>query len=528
MRHKGTTAHAAGAFALALALVACASRGDLAGTVGSQVARQSLAAVGQGGSTAAELRVYGEACERAGRYQEAAEAYLKAAEIYLRNGDQGAYRYWQRKGSSLASEVRMYVEEPGGRLPEGVYTKARFEPVYGCYLGAFVDDDESLFTAVLLDQRRKMGDKDKFESLIAKKCASYFNYFAFGTPFPTEWVGHLRVRGAAAQLAWEGENHRLERVMDNAYLRDFARRARLSDTPIFLRFAYEMNGDWNHYGTPEEYIRYFRIVHDVMAAEAPNVAMVWSPNCVPESNMDDYYPGDNYVDWVGVSVYATLCRNGDPRQMCDREDITDNLRYIYNLYSARKPIMLSEYGITNQCAATGKDAANWAATRCRYLHSALPRLFPRIKMVSWFSRNNIDLPTDPSRKLNNYSLTAKEPVLRAYRESIASPYFLSRVPLRPWERTPMPGVISPLLQDQTLAGTVKLSAWAKCYDDRPIVKWYVAGQEYARSETIPFEANLDTRQLADGQHEIKIVAYDSQGRTAARQQLTIRVRNAGA
>ncbi len=38
---------------------------------------------------------------------------------------------------------------------------------------------------------------------------------------------------------------------------------------------------------------------------APNVALVWSPNYVGYwgSDIADYYPGDTYVDWVGVSLY---------------------------------------------------------------------------------------------------------------------------------------------------------------------------------------------------------------------------------
>ena len=43
-----------------------------------------------------------------------------------------------------------------------------------------------------------------------------------------------------------------------------------------------MNGEWvPWYGDPEKYKEKFRLVHDIMEQEAPNVAMVWSPNFFP-------------------------------------------------------------------------------------------------------------------------------------------------------------------------------------------------------------------------------------------------------
>ncbi|MDX1531405.1 MAG: glycosyl hydrolase, partial [Rhodothermales bacterium] len=41
---------------------------------------------------------------------------------------------------------------------------------------------------------------------------------------------------------------------------------------------------------------------------AANVAWVWSPNVVsvpdtPDNDMHRYYPGDAYVDWVGLDGY---------------------------------------------------------------------------------------------------------------------------------------------------------------------------------------------------------------------------------
>ncbi|KAJ3214496.1 hypothetical protein HDU67_001628 [Dinochytrium kinnereticum] len=74
---------------------------------------------------------------------------------------------------------------------------------------------------------------------------------------------------------------------------------------VMVRFAPEMNGGWMQYGLqPTAYIREFRNIARVLHARNPTAAMLWSPNM--DSHGDSYsayYPGDEHVDWVGLSVY---------------------------------------------------------------------------------------------------------------------------------------------------------------------------------------------------------------------------------
>ncbi|MFI5833439.1 glycoside hydrolase family 26 protein [Micromonospora sp. NPDC051300] len=97
------------------------------------------------------------------------------------------------------------------------------------------------------------------------------------------------------------------------YLRSWAEGVRSLGYPVAIRFAHEMNGDWypwcerangNH---PGDYVRAWRHVHDVFAAAgATNVTWVWSPNArwdKTTAGLTGLYPGDDYVDWVGVTGY---------------------------------------------------------------------------------------------------------------------------------------------------------------------------------------------------------------------------------
>ena len=60
----------------------------------------------------------------------------------------------------------------------------------------------------------------------------------------------------------------------------------------------------------------FMYVADIFHSKNPNVAMVWNPSRVSSWNVcrDDFYPGDSYVDWVGISLYSNEYFLGDKSQ----------------------------------------------------------------------------------------------------------------------------------------------------------------------------------------------------------------------
>jgi len=99
------------------------------------------------------------------------------------------------------------------------------------------------------------------------------------------------------------------------YIRNFARAIKARPERYLIRFAHEMNIShtvwWpGHYGQDSSaYILMYRHVYDVFMAENVNNAeWVWSPNywsypAVDWNHRNMYYPGDNYVDWIGVDGY---------------------------------------------------------------------------------------------------------------------------------------------------------------------------------------------------------------------------------
>ncbi len=74
--------------------------------------------------------------------------------------------------------------------------------------------------------------------------------------------------------------------------------------PVYLRIGYEFDGAHNGYD-PEEYKKVFVYIYDKLAsADIRNVAFVWHANASdPASNIIDWFPGEKYVDWVGISYF---------------------------------------------------------------------------------------------------------------------------------------------------------------------------------------------------------------------------------
>jgi beta-mannanase len=143
----------------------------------------------------------------------------------------------------------------------------------------------------------------------------------------------------------------------DAYITKFATAVRDQKWPIGIRFAHEMNGDWypwsekrsgNH---PGDYVKAWQHVHDVFqTVGAANVIWIWSPNVlrpVPGVKLRPLYPGDNYVDWVGMVGYAveesTASAVFQPTMTAMRE-------------FTKKPLIITETGVQ-----AGPHRLSWIA-----------------------------------------------------------------------------------------------------------------------------------------------------------------------
>ncbi|MBX7135492.1 MAG: glycoside hydrolase family 26 protein [Fimbriimonadaceae bacterium] len=393
---------------------------------------------------------------------------------------------------------------------------AKFEPAVGCYLGAYIELDPKL-TKVMVDSsgnKRKL--PEEFEGLVGKEHAMYFFYLGYGRKLPKDWVNTLANRGKLVHIALE-PNDGLGKVQDDAYLQQLADDLAQAGVPIFLRFASEMNGDWTNYnGNPALYKEKWRLVAETMRDRAENVAMVWCPYTTPRGNIDDYYPGDEWVDWVGVNMYNVTYFNQDPDMPAHHVEPTEMLDDIYRKYSKRKPIMIGEYATTHYSALENRPVIDFAISNIRELYSALPTKYPRVKAVNYFNSNNLLVS---HRQNNNYTVTGDKRVLAAYQNAISSNYYLGKTdiarpkpPKSAEEKAKETGRL-PLNDGAIIKGRVLVSAWLPAGNERSFVRALVDGKvvNVVNKKTF-WESEIDPSDLGVGDHKLTFEAYDARGR----------------
>lgn len=471
--------------------------------------------------SAAELRRRADMLVRQGRYADAADCYRREAAIYRRNGDLEGAKVEEGKADRWSSSVRLFAHLPEARISPARIPLAKFEPPYGCYLGAFLDRDERLGRPFLDENSQSHRDPAAFGNLTGKKLASVFCYLSYGRPFPSRWVAWLKRQGVVPHLAWE-PNQGLGAVRDDAYLRSFAEKAAQAEWPVFLRFASEMNGDWTRYGgDPLRYKIAWATVQRVMAQTAPNVAMVWCVNAIPERPITKFYPGDGYVDWVGINFYSVPFFDNNSNRPGLWANPSDSLKYVYEQYASRKPLMICEYGASHRAALDRVDRSEWAAKKIRELYASLPRLYPRVKMIDIFDNDNLTY-AQPGRQLNDYSVTNSEVVRSAYAEAVASDYFLSNVPGVASYTRPTSIVDIPASGLSVPRGILRVSAWARCYADRFSVTYQMNGKP-VRSVAGPGAGEVVLDLTRSGAHRLEASVRDDQGKVAARTEARLTV-----
>lgn len=187
-----------------------------------------------------------------------------------------------------------------------------------------------------------------------------------------------------------------------------ARNLAAQGKPLLLRWAWEMNGDWFAWGgagngkDPGKYVSAWRRIHRIFAEEgADNVAWVWSPNWNSSPNeswnaLQRYYPGDDYVDWVGVSGYDFY-----------KESPATLFNPVVNAYGSSKPIIITE---TAGIDFGGTSKADWIDDLCGYV-----RRTPGIGALVWF---DTDTHND-----TNFRVDSTTGALRAYRKMGLNAHF---------------------------------------------------------------------------------------------------------
>jgi hypothetical protein len=245
------------------------------------------------------------------------------------------------------------------------------------------------------------------------------------------------------------------------YIRHFARDVREYGRPVLITLLDgEFNGSWwygvspraNSELTTRDFVHAWRRIVDIFrAVGAVNVSFAWVVNGYPadgshpeiDPNISAYYPGDEYVDWVGVDVYDV----GVPSWI--------DGPYAFAVAHG-KPVFIGEFGIRHEWSPlTPPFQLSWLGAIFDYFAG-----HPAIKAISYFNYCNRAGATrvrwDPSQSVYidggkvNYvpnandhdsRLLAGGPEVQAlFAARIASERYVSTVTTLPIESNPQPAV----------------------------------------------------------------------------------------
>ena len=264
--------------------------------------------------------------------------------------------------------------------------------------------------------------------------------------FPTKEIEKIRAYGAIPFFNWSSQesavnpslttsmpDFQLSDVLSGGYdpyIRRFAVDARNWGHPFFLRFDWEMNGNWfpwaegvngNQAG---EYVAVWHHVHDIFSAMgATNAAWVWCPYAEFKRRfapLAPLYPGSPYVDWTCMDGFNWGSNPTNPHKWRTFGSIfSATYRRLVKRIAPDKPIVLAEM------ASTGAPRA-----KARWINDMFRQLalrYRKVRGLVWYDQ--VDRGID-------WLLESSPEASGAFARGIADPAFQANT---------MAGATSPIL-----------------------------------------------------------------------------------
>jgi hypothetical protein len=173
---------------------------------------------------------------------------------------------------------------------------------------------------------------------------------------------------------------------------------------FFLTTMEENNGNWYYWGQNPKFVPAWRHIWQIFEEQGANEFATWVWEiCCPETTgnvakPEDYYPGDKYVDWVGISAFW---RGKYRETMLPFDDLVGRIYNRMRKNFPNKPIMQAEFGKTN-----AHDQANWLINA----YTSIKKDFPALKAEIYY--DNVTFQIDDDHVLNKKSLEALKEVFK--------------------------------------------------------------------------------------------------------------------
>ncbi|MBQ7460055.1 MAG: S-layer homology domain-containing protein [Oscillospiraceae bacterium] len=278
--------------------------------------------------------------------------------------------------------------------------------------------------------------------------------------------------------------------------------------PVLVRIGGEMNiwgGD--KAVAPKDFIAAYRRVAARLREKAPLAELVWSPmqNGKWNESLEDYWPGDDCVDWVGLSLYYNLENTDSSRvswvEFSKTYGFTDPLRKARNVCELAlahgKPVAITEGGSNKN--GTGGEAT--AAKLTAKMFSTVNMAYPNVKAMILFDRDIKEAGT-----VRDFSMQSPG----VYRTAILDAVHSNPALISSGEKsaaTWVPAETFSEKADEVLLGATGFTYW----DNELKVAYALDGEALSSSDASPNYCSLSASSLAKGAHKLTVTLTGSHG-----------------
>ena len=434
----------------------------------------------------------------------------------LPQADQGDCEYFRRLYQSKIDvyevSIDLYAEiDAKDGKGDRSFKGAKHEPEYGLYYGELCGE------GAIVDFAKKRSSTIIYVQYEDEDMASRVEHDLH----INEGLGENRGDYSVIEIAWnfKNEGNSMAQVLkDNEKILKAAEYLNSLGLPVLLRVGAEMN-IWTFPAKPEEFKAAFKSIARIMHKNAPNVAIVWSVNAAsaqgrtydmyyPEKEENEKFEDEEFVDWVGISLYTSKYFNCDSRTTDGTAAIwgtgvyANPVRHIRNLvdkYGSKHPIMISEGGVTlkNRDPMLNDkidDLTDWALPWIQRTYTYIPMIFPEVKAMYWFNKNDLKYFYEFS---NNQRVNQR--VKNLYGQLTSSGYFLGRGDTDPKITYKKIDKELPPIDSVTLLTYAPYFAY-----DNVSVEYLIDGAVVGQRDEAPYRFVMDHAKLPEGSHTLGV------------------------
>ncbi|MEO8205789.1 MAG: glycosyl hydrolase, partial [Chthoniobacterales bacterium] len=204
------------------------------------------------------------------------------------------------------------------------------------------------------------------------------------------------------------QNYTLQRIIDGRYDADllaWGAEAKRFGTPLIVEYGTEVNADWfgwngrfhgggksflqngkSLFTGPAKFVQAYRhIVETIQRGGANNITWVFHLDITDSpdhawNRFENYYPGDDVVDWIGVSCYGALTPKDEAEEARSFREKFDPVYTRIEKMAPHKPVIIVEFGSTAGCRYVAPS--DWAGAA---LADILSGRWPAVCGFSWWN-----------------------------------------------------------------------------------------------------------------------------------------------